>query len=974
MNKLKLLFLGMAVSGAFGANAQKTLFDFEGSTPTLLGSGWGNDAVLADNPYACGNESSNCCSLSGSGMQGFWNENDLSKYIIAVDVFSASDATLRGYSQAHDFNIDNAVPAKRWKTVYFDWRDKATGGEGKMLYFGTQGATILVDNIRAVTSIPAEDAYASCEGFVRQPDLKYTFGRVQIGGAGFVSGLISVPGKVKLARTDVGGAYKWDASNCEWKQMFDFVSEANIGLLSVEAMAVDPNNTNNMYFLCGCQYYSDQKTSVLYTNDGGKTFKESVVSTVPLYVHGNGNGRNAGERIAVDPNNSKVIIAGGRVGTPVIISTDGAATWKELSGFPKVYTNQVKWPAWVNNLQGTTENENGVVAIVFDETKKLANGNTGRIFAGVSRSGADNVYVTEDGGSTWKAITIDNSLMPVRMKMNGKGDLIVTMADKCWGASSGAIYKYNVETGKVTNISPSKLACSDVAIKASNPDYMITSTNNTWVNQAWDNGKTANGDIIYVTKDGGKSWTSLQDKMVLTNNGVTWVPGYALHWCGGICLDAEDENKASFTSGNGIWSCNNIWEILENPNAKPEVYFDVQGVEESVPLDMISIQGKDPMSVIGDYTGFVHKSVAEYAPIHNPAPGTTYGIGYAGSNTDVIARVCASEYEAQNSYITTDGGKKWNSMGNIAAYHVGLSADGKKVFICTKAGELKVSSDNGASWSATGIKSGASYVTGDPVNSDYIYATTKIQKDGWIDITTFYVSADGGKTFTSSLEMEFNKFSRITTVPGHEGVVYISDPAKGVMMSKDYGKTFSKVGLEKCEAIGVGKGKTSSSYTLFAYGNDGQGEGIFRSDDEGKTWLMTNDSRHLFGGPGNGGFVVGDMNVFGRFYMSTTGMGIVYGDESSNYEAPTYSCYTKGSVAGIDEVAAEVESDELVINPNPAAEGFSLNESGDLVITNMLGSVVAAGNYVAGTEVGAELANGVYVVSINGKTQKLIKK
>ncbi len=35
---------------------------------------------------------------------------------------------------------------------------------------------------------------------------------------------------------------------------------------------------------------------------------------------------------------------------------------------------------------------------------------------------------------------------------------------------------------------------------------------------------------------------------------------------------------------------------------------------------------------------------------------------------------------------------------------------------------------------------------------------------------------------------------------------------------------------------------------------------------------------HQYGGPGNGAFVQGDMNVFGRVYMSTVGRGLVYGE------------------------------------------------------------------------------------------------
>jgi hypothetical protein len=525
----------------------------------------------------------------------------------------------------------------------------------------------------------------------------------------------------------------------------------------------------------------------------------------------------------------------------------------------------------------------------------------------------------------------------------------------------------------VADISPSKLACSDVAIKASNPNYMITSTNNTWVNQNWDDGKTANGDIIWVTKDGGASWTSLQDKMVLTNNGATWVPGYALHWCGGICLDPDDENKASFTSGNGIWTCDNIWEILDNPSAKPLVYFDVQGVEETVPLDMISIEGKAPMSVIGDYTGFVHENVAEYAPIHRPAPGTTYGIGYAAKNPDVIARVSASEYEAQNSYITTNGGKTWTSMGNVAAYHVGFSADGKKMFICTKAGELKVSTDNGKTWGATSITSGASYVVGDPENSDYIYATTKVQKDGWIDITTFYVSTDGGKSFKPTYETEFNKYSRITVVPGREGMVLLPSPSKGVMVSTDYGASFEHLGLVNCDGVGVGKGKSADTYTLYAFGNDGKSEGYFRSVDEGKTWQLTNDSKHNYGGLGNGQFIIGDMNVFGRFYVGTTGMGIVYADETAKFEAPVYKC-NSGNMSGGEDCVAEEPVGELEVFPNPTDGDFLLNKNGHLVIISTLGTLVYEGDYEAGTKIGANLPSGIYVVRLEGEVAKLVKK
>jgi hypothetical protein len=61
-------------------------------------------------------------------------------------------------------------------------------------------------------------------------------------------------------------------------------------------------------------------------------------------------------------------------------------------------------------------------------------------------------------------------------------------------------------------------------------------------------------------------------------------------------------------------------------------------------------------------------------------------------------------------------------------------------------------------------------------------------------------------------------------------------------------------------------------------GRYGRQQGLFRSLDGGSHWQRINDDAHQYGGPGDGRFIVGDMNVFGRVYMSTAGRGIVYGE------------------------------------------------------------------------------------------------
>ena len=117
----------------------------------------------------------------------------------------------------------------------------------------------------------------------------YEWGPVYIGGGGFVSGIV-VGQKEMYLRTDVGGAYKYDYENKKWVQLFGFLNESQKGFLSVSGIAIDPTDDNIAYFLCGCAYFSEAKTSIFKTTDGGKTFTEVDVTNL-IQVHGNGDGR-----------------------------------------------------------------------------------------------------------------------------------------------------------------------------------------------------------------------------------------------------------------------------------------------------------------------------------------------------------------------------------------------------------------------------------------------------------------------------------------------------------------------------------------------------------------------------------------------------------------------------------------------------------------------------------------------------------
>ena len=91
-----------------------------------------------------------------------------------------------------------------------------------------------------------------------------------IGGGGFVTGIIFHPHQKNLiyARTDVGGAYRWDASAQQWLPLTDGIGD--VDFTGIESMAVDPSDTNRVYLAAGI--YSRGKAAILRSSDQGRNW------------------------------------------------------------------------------------------------------------------------------------------------------------------------------------------------------------------------------------------------------------------------------------------------------------------------------------------------------------------------------------------------------------------------------------------------------------------------------------------------------------------------------------------------------------------------------------------------------------------------------------------------------------------------------------------------------------------------------
>ena len=687
-------------------------------------------------------------------------------------------------------------------------------------------------------------------------DTGWKFSQVAMGGGGFVSGVFATKENgLYYARTDVGGAYRYNSETAKWESMSYDISEEDRGLLGISALAFAENEPNKVYLLAGTSYFSNGMTCLLISNDYGNSF-ERVDLTEMIKVDGNGMGRGNGERLAVDPKNSDIIYAGGSSGG-MIKSTDGGRTFTALDMGTKTETS----------------NGNGICSILIDPESGDDNGCT-TIYAAISRTKEANLYKSTDGGATWSEIAdAPQGIMVQRMKYNGARKIVITYANTegPWNnnRSTGGIRVLDMETDTMTDITPASKGYGDVVIDPENPDRMVACTENIYMAQP--NG--AFGDEFYLTTNGGAEWTKLNDIMKLTDGGVKWLATTSMHWCSSMCIDPNNTNKIMVVSGNGIFSCDNIWDET------PEFYFFAKGIEETVPYELVSIPGGKLVTVCGDYDGFIQDSADEYGMVMNSTAGSMTSLAVAAQANNIWVK-CGGNDQTNGFWYTEDSGETWINVKNTPlddgriAYEgaVGVSADGKTFYWAPGNGTfVYYTTDKGETWNQSKGGTSTKKITADPVNPDYIYAASG---------SSFYYSTDGGKTFKENIELAVFTAVRPVVEPGVEGKVYL--PAMGLQVSTDNGQTFTRLdSVSYCGALGLGKGKTDDSpYVIYMWGKPAGEEeiGIYWSEDEGKTWSRINDSKHQFGGPGNGYFVCGDMNVYGRVYMSTVGLGVVYGD------------------------------------------------------------------------------------------------
>jgi hypothetical protein len=725
----------------------------------------------------------------------------------------------------------------------------------------------------------------------------YTWKNVQIVGGGYIPGIIFSPKEKDLiyARTDMGTAYRWDATNSKWIPLLDWMTPDNWNWTGVESIATDPVDSNKLYIVVGTytNEWADTNGAVLRSSDKGKTFSAPVV--LPFKAGGNMPGRGMGERLAIDPNLNSVLYFGARSGNGLWRSTDSGATWAKVSSFPNPGTY------YQDNTNSYTKDLVGVTWVTFDPRSGSAGSASKTIYVGVADK-TTSVYRSTDGGATWAALPGQpTGFMAHHGVLSSTGVLYLTYNNAAgpYDGSSGDVWRYDTATStwKLISPVPSSNTSDDyfgyggLAVDAQHPDTVMVSAMNSW----WPD------TIFWRSLDGGTTWTKIWDWtsypsrsfrytlditaapwLTMGNEPIDPVPSPKLGWMvDDIEIDPFNSDRFMYGTGATLYGCNNLtaWDS----GGKIALKVMAQGIEETAILGLISPPSGAPLiSAMGDLDGFVHTDLDKVPAKQNRAPNLSSArdIDFAELSPSFIVRVGDSDRSItpviNRAGFTYSGGSSWfqanaEPSGTSAGGTVAAAADASRVLWAPTGAAVSWSTDNGNSWTASTGVPRESIVRSDRVNPKKFYGFST-------NDSTFYASANAGVSFTATTKLSGVTSARFRAVPGVEGDLWLAGGTAGLFHSTDGGATFTKIsGVTRADDIGYGKAAPGKSYVaLYLVGTVGGVRTIYRSDDDAASWVrITNDAQAVVGA---NAILTGDPRIYGRVYVGTNGRGIFYGD------------------------------------------------------------------------------------------------
>ncbi len=715
----------------------------------------------------------------------------------------------------------------------------------------------------------------------------YNWLDLKVGAGGFITSLeISPDGLTRIAQTDTYGLYRWSPKANKW---FQLITENRLDPHDVKpslsegvyAVAAAPSNSRRIYMAFNNKFY--------VSNNRGSTWTRSSLPNT--YRNPNDAWRIWGGKLSVDPSNSNVVIIGSSDQGKTYISTDGAKTFREVTGLPG----------------GRLEPHGGpnISAIVFDPSSPIIKGRSTVVYASSYKNG---VYRSTNGGDSWTRIPGGPSYLK-RAEISSDGTL--------YGVDSKDVWRFKKSWQKLTPNDLDWSDLADIAIDPSNPQRLVLSQ---------DSGR------LFQSNNGGQSWTYLPYS-ISGKNDVPWIAWTDYGWLsiGQVKFDPLVKNRVFAATGTGV-----IYADLA-PNANQINWqLESRGIEQLVGNDVISPPGGKPVVAAWDFGTFYITNPTTYRDFRAVSKrfNSTWQLDYLASNPKFMVGntsdhrfCCAEDGLAIQAGYSEDGGQSWIRFPTIPRlpgnYEDGSSkAENPFAF---GFGSIAVSSNNpnnivwaptanevpyysldrGKTWQAVNLPGldpklplgshYALYLNRKNLASDKTRANTfyYVHSGQWDEANQInknagvFKSTDGARTWQRVYSGEIASFSvfnaSLKSVPGYASHLFFTsgalegNPGSNFMRSSNGGVSWQTIpDVKDVHAFGFGKAAPGGTYPSIYIAGFVKGKyGIYRSTDNGKSWRPL--GAYPQGKMDQITAIDGDKDRFGRVYLAFSGSGFAFG-------------------------------------------------------------------------------------------------
>jgi hypothetical protein len=704
-------------------------------------------------------------------------------------------------------------------------------------------------------------------------DGPYDWKSVPYGGGGFIDGFVFHPRERGLlyARTDIGGAYRFDPATDSWIPLLDQLTKSQTDLSGVLSLALDPNDPDRVYVAGGLYLDPSARNGALLASaDRGATWQ---INELPIRLGGNSPGRGSGERLQVDPDNGDILYLGTSQ-DGLMVSTDRGRSFASLGFEPRH------------------------VSLVLVDPRSGRKGKGSQVLW-VGSHDKPGLYVSRDAGRSFEHEAATPAQAPQHAVLGNDGTLYVAFATgdgriACNPsyAKRGSVWKRST-SGKWTDITPEDPAkdphgfgYSGIDVDRQVPGRLVVSTIERW----------SAGDDVFVSTDDGAHWRSVGAHSHHDASAYPWLVNYMRgedkmgHWLADVKLDPFDGERAIYGTGYGLWLTKNLGAAHKGGTVQWD--FAVRNLEETATLEIRSPSGGATLlGAMGDVSGAAWDDVAKTPRngLFAPANQTNRAVDFAQLRPAILART--ADQADTGGWWSNDGAVTWHPFGKstrttksasggyLNAGTIAVSAGGSAFVWAPEKQPALCSRDHGKSWVPV-----AGWPTGEidavPVADRHVdgvfYAHDRAAGE-------ILVSVDGGLSFRSGItglpKLASWQSSQLVAAPGalrdlwlvlHDKLLHLPGPDKPAIAIRN---------VVECWKVALGKAAPGRDYhSVYLWGKlqvgDQQVEGLFRSDDAGAHFTRIDDDRHRYGLLLS---LTADPLEYGTVYVAPHGRGVIVG-------------------------------------------------------------------------------------------------